>query len=70
MNALAKTDYAPWSLSEAVVSDFIRKGAHVFDERLEEKGCGDLLAQIRAARPGDQHLFLSEAAFFEMQPSA
>ena len=34
MNALARTDYAAWSLSEAVVSDFVRKGAHVFDERL------------------------------------
>src|ERR1700756_1603026 len=63
MNALARTDYAAWSLSEAVVSDFIRKGAHVFDERLDERGCGDLLAQIRATRRFDESLFLSEAEF-------
>jgi hypothetical protein len=63
MSALAKTDYAPWSLSEAVVSDFIRKGAHVFDDRLDEKGCGELLAQVRAGRRLDESLFLSEAEF-------
>lgn len=63
MSALAKTDYAPWSLSEAVVSDFIRKGAHLFDDRLDEKGCGELLGQIRGARRFDESLFLSEAEF-------
>lgn len=63
MSALAKTDYAPWSLSEEVVSDFTRKGAHVFDDRLDAGSCGDLLAQIRAARRLDESLFLSEAEF-------
>jgi hypothetical protein len=63
MSALAKTDYAPWSLSEEVVADFIRKGAHVFDDRLDGGGCSDLLAQIRAARRLDENLFLSEAEF-------
>lgn len=63
MNALAKTDYAAWSLSEAVVSDLVRKGVHVFDERLDERGCADLLAQIRDVRRFDESLFLSEAEF-------
>lgn len=63
MSALARTDYAPWSLSEEVVSDFVRKGAHVFDDRLDVGGCSDLLAQIRAARRLDESLFLSEAEF-------
>ena len=63
MSALAKTDYAPWSLSEEVVSDFTRKGAHIFDDRLDAGSCGDLLAQIRAARRLDESLFLSEAEF-------
>lgn len=63
MNALAKTDYASWSLSEAVVSDFIRKGAHLFDERLDPASCGELLGQIRAACRFDESLFVSEAEF-------
>jgi hypothetical protein len=63
MSALAKTDYAPWSLSEEVVSDFTRKGAHIFDDRLDAGGCGDLLAQVRAVRRLDENLFLSEAEF-------
>jgi hypothetical protein len=63
MNALAKTDYSAWSLSEAVVSDFVRKGVHVFDERVDERGCAELLAQIRATRRFDESLFLSEAEF-------
>jgi hypothetical protein len=61
MNALARTDYAAWSLSEAVVSDFVRKGAHLFDDRLDPRGCTDLLAQIRATRRFDESLFLDEA---------
>jgi len=61
MNALARTDYAAWSLSEAVVSDFVRKGAHLFDERLDPRGCADLLAQIRATRRFDESLFVDEA---------
>jgi hypothetical protein len=63
MSALAKTDYSPWSLSEAVVSDFIRKGAHVFEDRLDAKACGELLARVRATRRFDDSLFLSEVEF-------
>jgi hypothetical protein len=63
MSALAKTDYAPWSLSETVVSDFIRQGAHIFDDRLDVRACDDLLTEIRATRRFDESLFLSEAEF-------
>ncbi|CAN7602870.1 hypothetical protein LJR225_004556 [Phenylobacterium sp. LjRoot225] len=63
MNALAKTDFSPWSLSEAVVSDLVRKGAHVFDDPLDPTACAALLADIRATRRFDQSLFLSEADF-------
>lgn len=63
MNALAKTDFSPWSLSEAVVSDFVRKGAYVFDDLLDPTACAALLADIRASRRFDQSLFLSEADF-------
>lgn len=63
MSALAKTDYAATSLSETVVSDFIRKGGHVFDERLDARACAELLAEIRATRRFDESLFLSEAEF-------
>lgn len=65
MNALAKTDYAAWSLPEAVVSDFIGKGAHVLDDRLNERACADLLAEIRGVRRFDESLFLSESEFAE-----
>lgn len=63
MSALAKTDYAAWSLAEAVVSDFTRKGAHLFDERLDERACLDLSALIRATRRFDESLFVAEAEF-------
>lgn len=60
MNALARTDYAPWSLSEAVVSDFIRKGAHVFEDPLSARACAELVAEIADGRRFDQSLFLDE----------
>jgi hypothetical protein len=60
MSALAKSDFAPWSLSEAVVSDFARKGAHLFEHPLDARACGDLLAEIRATRRFDASLFLGE----------
>lgn len=63
MSALAKTDYAPWSLSEAVVSDLTGKGVHLFEERLDARGCAALLAEIRARRRFDDSLFLTEAEF-------
>jgi hypothetical protein len=62
MNALARTDYAACSLSEEVVSDFIRKGAHVFDELLPEKACADLLAEVVRGRRFDESLFLEPGA--------
>ena len=63
MNALARTDYAPLSLSEAVVSEFMRAGAYVFDERLSERACAALLADVRRGQKIDETLFLSEAEF-------
>ena len=63
MNALARTDYAAWSLSERVVSDFTGRGAYVFDERLSGPACGELLGEIRKGRRFDQSLFLTEAEF-------
>lgn len=61
MSALARSDFAPWSLSEAVVSDFVRKGVHLFETPLDPTGCAGLLDQIRGARRFDESLFLSEA---------
>jgi len=61
MSALAKTDYAPWSLSEAVVSDLAAKGLHLFEERLDAGACAALLAEVRARRRFDDSLFLTEA---------
>jgi hypothetical protein len=63
MSALALSDFAPWSLSEAVVSDFVRKGAHVFEEPIDPRACSELLAEIRDARRFDESLFLTEAEF-------
>jgi hypothetical protein len=50
-------------LARAVVSDFIRNGAHLFDERVDPGAAADLLAQIRATRRFDDTLFLPEAEF-------
>jgi hypothetical protein len=63
MSALAKTDYAPWSLSEAVVSDLTGKGLHLFEERLDARACAALLAEVRARRRLDDSLFLTEAEY-------
>jgi hypothetical protein len=63
MSALAKSDFVPWSLSEAVLSDLVRKGAYLFDAPLDPKACAALLAEIRATRRFDSSLFLDEAAF-------
>jgi len=46
-----------------VVSDFIARGYHVFDQGVDPAAAGDLLAKIRALRTFDADLFLSEAAF-------
>ncbi|WP_309091507.1 phytanoyl-CoA dioxygenase family protein [Phenylobacterium sp.] len=62
MNATAKSS-AAWSLSEQVVSDFIRQGAHLFDEVVDPTAAAELLAEIRATRAFDESLFLSEAEF-------
>lgn len=61
MNALARSDFAPWSLPVAVVSDLVRKGAHLFEEPLDPRACAALLDEIRATRRFDESLFLSEA---------
>ena len=63
MSALAKTDYARWSLSEAVVADLAGKGLHLFEERLDGRACAALLAEIRARRRFDESLFLTEAEY-------
>jgi hypothetical protein len=63
MSALAKSDFAPWNLSEAVVSDFVRKGAHVFEEPVDAAECAGLLDDIRSVRRFDESLFLSQAEF-------
>ena len=62
MSAMLKP-FAPWSLSEAVVSDFVRKGVHLFDDAVDAADCAGLLAEIRSARRFDESLFLSEAEF-------
>ena len=63
MNAMPKPrDLAP-SLAETVVDDFIRDGAHRFDETLDQAACADLLAKIRATRDFGAALFLTEQAF-------
>ena len=49
--------------SHPAVADFIAHGAHVFDELIDPQAAGALLAGIRATRPFDHRLFLSEAEF-------
>ncbi|CAN7243076.1 hypothetical protein LJR219_000979 [Phenylobacterium sp. LjRoot219] len=70
MSALAKTDYAPWSLSEAVVTDLAGKGLHLFEERLDPRACAALLAEVRALRRFDESLFLNEAEHAAASPVA
>lgn len=60
MSALLKSDFAPWSLSEAVVSDLVRKGVYLFDDPLDPKACAELLTEVRGARRFDESLFLPE----------
>src|SRR6201996_32319 len=47
-------------LAEAMVDDFIRDGAHLFDQPLDASACADLLARIKATRDFGAGLFLSE----------
>jgi hypothetical protein len=70
MSALPRSDFAPWSLSEAVVSDFVRKGAHLFEEPVDAAACAALLAEIHAMRRFDESLFLSEAEAAAAPPAA
>lgn len=49
--------------SHPAVADFIAHGAHVFDEFIDRQAAAALLADIRATRPFDHRLFLSEAEF-------
>ncbi|OYW95891.1 MAG: hypothetical protein B7Z13_00300, partial [Caulobacterales bacterium 32-67-6] len=49
--------------SHPAVADFIAHGAHVFDELIDPQAAAALLADIRATRPFDHRLFLSEAEF-------
>lgn len=63
MNAMPKPrDLAP-RLAETVVEDFIRDGAHLFDQPVDPRACADLLARIRATRDFGASLFLTEEAF-------
>jgi len=45
------------------VADFIAHGAHVFEDLVDPQAAAALLADIRATRPFDHRLFLSEAEF-------
>ena len=50
-------------ITETVVEDFIRDGAHLFDQPVDPGACADLLARIRATRDFGASLFLAEEAF-------
>jgi hypothetical protein len=63
MSAMPKPRDLEPSLAEAVVEDFIRDGAHLFDQPLDTRACAELLARIRATRDFGSSLFLSEAEF-------
>lgn len=63
MSAMPKPRELQPVLPETVVEDFIRDGAHLFDETLDRAACADLLAQIRATRDFGAGLFLTEEAF-------
>ncbi|MDO8902508.1 MAG: phytanoyl-CoA dioxygenase family protein [Phenylobacterium sp.] len=55
---------APASSSiHPAIGDFIQDGAHVFDRFVDPIAAAALLADIRATRPFDHRLFLSEAEF-------
>ena len=49
--------------SHPAIADFIAHGAHVFDDLVDPQAAAALLADIRATRPFDHRLFLSEAEF-------
>jgi hypothetical protein len=63
MNAMPKPRELAPDLAETVVEDFIRDGAHLFDQPVDPDACADLLARIRATRDFDSSLFLTEEAF-------
>lgn len=63
MNALAPPAVTPWRLSDKVVSDFVRNGAHLFDDLVDPHAAAGLLDAIRATREFGGNLFLSEAEF-------
>ena len=63
MNALLLSRVFVLALVVSVFAVFIRDGAHLFGEGLDQAACSDLLAQIRAAREFGSNLFLSEAEF-------
>ena len=50
-------------LAETVVDDFIRDGAHLFDQPIDQHACADLLGRIRATRDFGASLFLTEEEF-------
>lgn len=63
MNAMPKPRDLEPSLAETVVGDFIRDGAHLFDQPVDAQACAELLAQVRATRDFGAGLFLTEAEF-------
>ena len=50
-------------LGDAMVEDFIRDGAHLFDRPLDPAACADLLGRIKATRDFGSGLFLSQDEF-------
>lgn len=62
MSAMAQPKTIP-SLADQLVSDFVRDGAHVFEQQVDPAAAADLLTQIRGLRRFDETLFLSEAEF-------
>lgn len=63
MTALPRPQDLEPSLAETVVEDFIRDGAHLFDQPVDPHACADLLGRIRATRDFGSSLFLGEAEF-------
>jgi hypothetical protein len=64
MTAMPKPrDLAPSPIAQTVIEDFVRDGAHLFAEPLDQGACANLLADIRATRDFGSSLFLSEEAF-------
>ena len=63
MNAMPRLRALEPSLGEAVVEDFIRDGAHQFDQPLDVDACADMLAALKSTREFGASLFLSEEEF-------